>query len=159
MIARSVGRDLGLVLGVVLALTGCTASERPEEALEAASVEGSIVIGDAFVLQGARLSVAPANVGAEGTRDRPVPLEDPPWTARTAALRDHWVLEARIAERALASGAGVHRIRLDWNGELAGEVYVEGVTGARPLGVVVRFDVGAALERSNVYAFEILRVP
>lgn len=86
--------------------------------------EGSIAIGDAFVLEGARLSVAPRAAGAEGTPGRIVELEDPPWTARTALLRDHWVLEAKLVERAPGRGAGVHRIRLGWNGELAGGIYV-----------------------------------
>lgn len=121
--------------------------------------EGSIAIGDAFVLEGARLSVAPRAAGAEGTPGRTVELEDPPWTARTALLRDHWVLEAKLVERAPGRGAGVHRIRLGWNGELAAEICVEGQNASRPLGVLVRSDVGDSIERSNVYAFEIARVP
>lgn len=157
MIDRS--HALALALALALVAAGCTTPARDETPLEAASIDGEIVIGDAFVLKDARLSVVPVNAGAEGTPGRAVPLEDPPWTARTAMLRDHWVLEALIEERAPATGSGVHRVRLDWNGELAGEVYVEGKNATRPLGVVVRFDVGPSIERSNVYAFEIARMP
>lgn len=97
--------------------------------------------------------------GSRRGAGRTVELEDPPWTARTALLRDHWVLEAKLVERAPGRGAGVHRIRLGWNGELAAEIYAEGQNASRPLGVLVRSDVGDSIERSNVYAFEIARVP
>lgn len=123
------------------------------------SLEGAIVIGDAFTLLDARLSVAPANEGAEGTPGRAVLLADPPEIARTALLRDHWVLEATLRERVPAAAIGMHRIRLDWNGALAGTVYVEGANASAPLAVVVRFDVGERIASSNVYAFEIARSP
>lgn len=164
-----------LALALALVAAGCTTPAGDPTPLEAASIDGEIVIGDAFVLKGARLSVAPANAGAEGTPGRAVPLEDPPWTARTAMLRDHWVLEAVFEERTPAAGSGVHRVRLDWSGELAGEVYVEGPRRAcdasgssaeacgrnatRPLGVIARFDLGPSIESSNVYAFEITSMP
>lgn len=144
---------------LALLAVGCTAPARDGAPIEAASIDGRIVIGDAFLLLDARLSVAPANAAAEGTRGRAVPLEDPPWTARTAMVRDHWVLEARLVERAPGSGAGLHRVRLDWNGAPGGEVYVEGRSAPTPLGVLARFDVGASIERSNVYAFDIARTP
>lgn len=148
-----------LVALAALLIAGCTTPARDVRPLDAASIDGSILIGDAFVLQDARLSVAPVNAGPEGTPGRAVELEDPPWVARTAMLRDHWVLEARLQERVPGAGAGVHRVRLDWNGEAAGELYVAGRSGTGPLSVVVRFDVGGAIERSNVYSFEIARMP
>ena len=146
------------LLATVLA-AGCTTPAREDLSIEAASIEGAITIGDAFVLEDARLSVAPTNLAAEGTPGRTVPLEDPPWTARTALMRDHWVLEATLRERAPGAGAGVHRVRLDWNGELAGSLYLEGRNASKELGAVVRFDIGPEIPRSNVYAFEISRVP
>lgn len=150
-------RPLFLALAMAL-LAGCTAP-RQEERLEAASIDGAIVIGDAFVLHDARLSVAPENAGPEGTPGRAVELAAPPWIARTAMQRDHWVLEATLGERAPGTGLGEHKVRLDWNGAPAGAVHVAGSGGPQALGVVVRFDVGPEIQGSNVYAFEITRTP
>ena len=150
-------RLLALLMAALAA--GCTTPPREDQPLEAASIEGAITIGDAFVLEDARLSVSPRNQAAEGTSGRAVPLADPPWIARTALLRDHWVLEGTLRERAPGTGAGTHRVRLDWNGELAGSLYLEGVNASKPLRATVRFDLGPEIPRSNVYAFEIARVP
>ena len=146
-------------LAIVLLAAGCTTPAREDEVLAAASIEGAITIGDAFVLEEARLSVAPTNLAAEGTPGRAVELADPPWTARTALLRDHWVLEGILRERAVGSGAGIHRVRLDWNGELAGALYLEGANATAPLRAIIRCDLGPEIPRSNVYAFEISRMP
>lgn len=147
-----------LLLAALLA--GCNG---PVDAsvLTAASLEGSVIIGDAFVVEATRLSVAPASEQALGTALARVFLSDPPAVARTNMTRDHWVLEARILERAAdaANASAVNAtIRLDWNGAPAGEVHLATPAGERrgELGIVVRFDVGAQIERSNVYAFELL---
>lgn len=158
-------RDItALALAFATLAAGCTSpaaddAERALEATSVGSVQGSIVIGDAFVVEDARILVAAINQAAEGTPGRAVLLADPPFVARTALQRDHWVLEVTLAERAAGAGAGEHRVRLDWNGELAGIVHVEGTNATSPQRVVVRYDLGTSLERSNVYAFEITRAP
>ena len=150
-------RHVALLLA--LALAGCTAPGARDDALESASLEGAIALGDAFLLEGARLSVAPQDEPARGARGRPVALADPPEVARTELARDHWVLEATLRERAPGAAEGAHRVRLDWNGALAGELYLEGAPAAVPLAITLRYDVGPTLARSNVYAFEISRTP
>lgn len=153
-------RPIVVALALATLAAGCTSPADENAPSPSATIDGAIVIGDAFVLEDARLSVAAENAGPEGTPGRAIELADPPWTARTWMQRDHWVLEATIRERAPGTGLGEHRVRLDWNGALAGAVHVEGgAQSSSALAVIVRFDLGADLPPTNIYTFEITRTP
>lgn len=82
-------RPRALALAITL-LAGCTAP-RQEERLDAASIDGAIVISDAFTLHDARSPSHPRTRAPKERPGAPVELAAPPWIAHSAMQRDHWV--------------------------------------------------------------------
>jgi len=137
-----------LLLAVLVA--GCVFPRGDDAPLQAASVEGGLAgelrVGDALVVEHARITAAPRDEPARGTTAAPVAPGDAA-EARTALARDHWVLEVALRTRAPGGLAAPTRLSLEWNGADAGEI----VLGAGEGRARVRFDVGAQLAPSNLY--------
>lgn len=169
MNALPAGRFRFAALAALALTAGCAAVDAPDrpegppapgEALEPASAEapdgalrGTFVVGDAFVVLAARLSVAPED--AKATDD----VELAPAGARgaTALARDHWTLVVDVEESAPQKVArGRYRASLAWDGlDRGGIVLAQRESAPDTERATLVFDLGASIGSSSVYVLTI----
>lgn len=167
-------RALALALLLAAAsLAGCAAGDpdlgppRPiaREPLEPASappapddgaLRGAFVIGDAFVVADARISVAARDAPATDA----VELAVAGARGATALARDHWTLVVDVEEAAPARVLrGEYRASLAWNGLDRGAIAIAQRESANATErATLEFDLGSSLDPSSAYVLAITPV-